>query len=174
MQKRIAELRERRRKVVRRSDMLGLPQGVVEKTLRWGPDVLETVGREGGFTGLTPHVLWKLLSGLTHGRMYASHMSLDCEVVAEAGRSVTVKFSTNEEYLYVAVLMAEHLLSLSHAAFDRDRVNPKHGRSFLRPSPRQLSSCLSAATHGSLREVELESQRPRASTWSNSQRRWLG
>jgi hypothetical protein len=113
---------EKRRKVLDRAGMLGLGREIVNNQVWWS-GLFDTVAKENAPGTLTPHLLWKLLSGLTHGRSYASLVGLDYALHPTGDeQSALVEFTANEEYLYVAVLMTCDLLRRSRRHYERDRL----------------------------------------------------
>ena len=128
----VQRLHKTRHDLKRRARHLGLDPVRVGNTLRLST-ILNTVAQEIGHHDGFLLLHWKLMSGLTHGRRYASLKGLDREIVAHDGRSATAKFTVNEDQLYVGVGMAAHLLDLAMQRYAADRRNPGRGAAFFRP-----------------------------------------
>jgi hypothetical protein len=122
---RIAALRNRRGRLLTRATDLSLDKSWVAAKLSWQA-ILDTVGRELQpklASGLSPLLTWQLLSGVTHGRQWASLTGLEKEIVTDNGDgTVTIKQTTNEAVLYVALATAAKLFKASSTAYENARL----------------------------------------------------
>ncbi|MFN8079903.1 MAG: hypothetical protein U0Q19_10070 [Kineosporiaceae bacterium] len=119
----IVRLTERRDAVLVRAASLGF--GPKDVRGAWWRSIFQAVGSEGGYTGLTPHLQWKSLSGVAHGRDYAGLRFLRPRIVADVPhdpKNAVVELTINEENFYGAVLMVRDLLTRSRKIYDSERL----------------------------------------------------
>lgn len=119
---RIAKLKNRRGRALAKASELEMDPGKVGSKLYWST-ILDGVGGDLGPDEMTPHLMWKFLSGLAHGRTWASLAGLEVERIAEAGKTVTISLTAREPYLFAALATGADLLRRSQKTFDRDRLH---------------------------------------------------
>jgi hypothetical protein len=121
----VARLEERRARALQRAVDLGLDRTWVGAKLSWQA-ILDMVGNELQpklDRKLSPLLIWKLLSGATHGRVWASLTGLQREIVADhADGTVLIKQTTNEPILYYALETAAKLYDESARAYKQSRL----------------------------------------------------
>jgi hypothetical protein len=122
---RIARFEERRARALQKAVDLSLDKSGVARPLRW-VTLLDMVGNELQpklRRKLSPLLIWKLLSGVAHGRQWASLTGLQKEIVADhADGTVTIKQTTNEATLFYALETAVVLFDESARAYKESRL----------------------------------------------------
>lgn len=125
----ITKYSERRLAVFARADAMGFPRDRVGR-LHWSR-IFQDMAREAGISGYTPLLQWTALSGVAHGRDYATLRFLRKTVLGSASqdeRNALLELTIHEENFYVAVRMAFELLHRSWQVYDHDRLYFRESR----------------------------------------------